>query len=98
MPPYSILMFIFAGALLLYAALLAITKDYNLLPLRAQQSVKPKDPRLYAFQLSKVIALTAAAPAVCGIVGIWSGIGAGVAFVAVLALCLWIGTRMMRNI
>ena len=28
---FSILIFIFAGALLLYAALMAITKDYNML-------------------------------------------------------------------
>ena len=32
---YSILMGIFAGALLLYAGLMALTKDYKMLPYRA---------------------------------------------------------------
>ena len=44
---FSILMFFFAGALLLYAALMAITKDYNILPFRASVSVKPKNPKKY---------------------------------------------------
>ena len=66
----SILMFIFAGALLLYAGLMAVTKDYNLLPLRARVSVKPKDKKAYTFQLAKVIALVAAAPALGGLAGL----------------------------
>ena len=42
---YSILMGIFAGALLLYAGLMALTKDYKMLPYRARTSVKPKNPK-----------------------------------------------------
>ena len=49
---YSILMGIFAAAILLYAGIMALTKDYKMLPIRARQSVKPKDPRRYAFRLS----------------------------------------------
>ena len=98
MPPYSILMLIFAGAILLYAGLMAITKDYNMLPIRARQSVKPKDPKRYAFQLSKVIALVSLAPALSGIVGIWSGIGAGIVFVAGLVLFIWLGTKIMKDV
>ena len=44
---YSILMGIFAAAILLYAGLMALTKDYNILPLRSRQSVHPKDPKRY---------------------------------------------------
>ena len=53
---YSILMGIFAGALLLYAGLMALTKDYKMLPYRARTSVKPKNPKKYMTQLAKVIA------------------------------------------
>ncbi len=98
MPPYSIFMLIFAGVILLYAWLMAITKDYNMLPIRARQSVKPKNPKRYAFQLSKVIALVSLAPALSGIVGIWSGIGAGIVFVAGLVLFIWLGTKIMKDV
>ena len=56
---YSILMAIFAAAILVYAALMAITKDYNMLPYRATNSVKPKDPKRYMTQLAKAVALAA---------------------------------------
>jgi hypothetical protein len=58
---FSILMFIFAAALLLYAAVMAITKDYNMLPYRSRVSVKPKNPEKYTVQLAKAVALVAAA-------------------------------------
>ena len=98
MPPYTILMLLFAGAILLYAGLMAITKDYNMLPYRARQSVQPKDKKQYAFQLSKAIALTAFAPALSGLAGIWSDVGAGIVFVAVLILSIWLGTKLMKGV
>ena len=98
MPPYTVLMFLFSGALLLYAALMALTKDYNMLPVRARQSVIPKNPKKYTLQLSKVIALVAAAPALSGIAAIWSAAGAGVAFAGGLIVFIWLGTRIMKDI
>ena len=50
MPPYTILMFVFSIALLLYAGLLALTKNYDLLPVRARISVNPKNKKAYTFQ------------------------------------------------
>ena len=97
MSPFTILMLIFSGALLLYAALLAITKDYNLLPYRATNSVKPKNPEKYTFQLAKAVALTAVAPAACGIVGRWSGVGAGITFVVMLVGTLWLSTKIVKD-
>ena len=94
---FSILMFIFSGALLLYAGLMAATKDYRLVPFRARVSVKPKDPKAYAFHLSKVIALTAAAPALSGLIGLWNDAAAVIALIAGFALCLWLGTKIMKN-
>ena len=94
---FSILMFIFAGALLLYAALLAIKKDYNMLPYRSRQSVKPKDPKKYVVQLAKIVAQVAAAIAVGAAVALWNGgIGAAVMVAGVVA-ALWLGTKIIRK-
>ena len=40
---YSILMGVFAAALLIYAGMMALFKDYKMLPYRARVSVKPKN-------------------------------------------------------
>ncbi len=98
MPPLSIFMFIFSAAILLYAAILAITKDYKMLPLQVQVSLKRmKNRKEYVFRLSKAVALAAIAPAAGGIVGIWSGIGALIVAVAVLIVVLWIDVKMMKD-
>lgn len=98
MPPLSIFMFIFSAAILLYAAILAITKDYKMLPLQVQVSLKRmKNRKEYVFRLSKAVALAALAPAAGGIIGIWSGTGALIVTVAVLTVVLWIDTKMMKD-
>ena len=95
---FSILMLLFSAAILLYAALLGITKDYNLLPIRARTSVKPKDPKAYAFQLSKVIALVALSPAAGGLVGLWSVLPGFVVMILVFIVTLWRGTKIMEKV
>ena len=97
MPPVSILMFIFSAALLIYAALMAITKNYEILPMRARVSVKPRDPCAYTFQFAKVIALVALVPALTGLAAIFSGIAAGAVFVIGLVVTIFIGTRIMKD-
>ena len=92
---YSILMAVFAAALLIYAGLMALTKDYKLLPLKSRQSVKPKDPKKYMTQLAKVIALLAAAPALSALVGLWNPIAAAFVLVAGTIVCIWLGTIIM---
>ena len=42
---FTIFMGIFSGCIWLYALILAITKNYNLLPVRATVSVRPNDPK-----------------------------------------------------
>ncbi|MBO7361633.1 MAG: hypothetical protein J6V48_10940, partial [Clostridia bacterium] len=69
---FSILMAIFAAAILIYAGLMALTKDYNMLPLRATQSVKPKDPKKYMSQLAKVVALVSLSPALSALAALWN--------------------------
>ena len=93
----SVLMFIFAGALLLYAGLLTVTKDYRLLPLRARSAGKPANAKAYTFQLAKGVAVAAAAPALCGLTALWSPALAVVVFVISLAVCLWIGTKIVKK-
>ena len=95
---FSVLMFIFAGGILLYAALLAITKDYKMLPYRARVSVKPKDPKRYAFQLSKAIALAALSPALCGLAALWKPMAGVAVLILSMVLFLWLGTKIMKGV
>ncbi len=92
---YSILMGIFAAALLFYAGLMALTKDSNMLPYRSRQSVKPKNPKAYMTQLAKVVAL---APALSAIAGLWSLLAALIVLLAGLVGFLWLGTKLMRGV
>lgn len=91
-------MFIFSGAILLYAGILALTKDYKMLPYRSRVSVKPEDPKRYALQLSKVIALVALAPALSGLVGFWNFPAAFAVLIVGTAVLLAAGTRLMRGV
>ena len=94
---FSILMFIFAGAILLYAGLMALTKDYKMLPYRARQSVKPKNPEKYMVQLAKIAALVAVMIAAGAAVALWNGaVGAVVMVIGVVA-ALWCGTKMIKK-
>ncbi|MBO4297933.1 MAG: hypothetical protein IKS52_03720 [Clostridia bacterium] len=95
---FAVFMFCFSGAILLYAGLLAVTRDYNLLPLRARVATKPRDRKAYTFQISKAVALTAAAPALGGLVGLWNPLAALVAMIAAFIVCLWLGTKITRAV
>lgn len=95
---YSILMGIFAGAILLYAGLMALTKDYKMLPIRARQSVKPKDPKKYTAQLAKVIALVSLSPALSALAGLWSMTAALILLPVSMVLLIWLGTSFMKNV
>ncbi len=95
---FSYLMLAFSAALLLYAALLAATKDYNLLPRRAAVAVKPKDSRAYTFQLSKVIALVAVGPALGGLVGLWNTMAGLVVLIVSTVALIWLGTKIMKPV
>ncbi len=95
---FSILMFIFAGALLLYAALMAITKDYNMLPFRARVSVKPKNPEKYMVQLAKIVALVAIMIAVGAAIALWKAAVGGLVMVVCVIAALWCGTKIIQKL
>ena len=94
---FSILMLIFAGAILLYAALMALTKDYKMLPVRAQVSVKPKNPKKYMTQLAKAVALVAVPVALGGLIGLWNAMVGLIAMILGVGFCLWLATRIMKK-
>lgn len=94
---FPIIMLAFSGMLLIYAGLMALTKDYKMLPLRMRQSVKPKDSRKYMTQLAKVIAVVAAAPGLSGLLGFWNIPVAVVILIGGIILAIWLGTRIMKD-
>ncbi|MBQ9428389.1 MAG: hypothetical protein IJU41_02450 [Clostridia bacterium] len=94
---FSIIMAAFSAAILLFAGLMGLAGDYKMIPYRARASVKPKNPKKYARQLAKVLALVAIAPALGALVGLWHpGIG-GVVLVAACVLLIWLGTKFMKD-
>ncbi len=100
MTPYSILMFCFSGALLLYAALIAITKDYKMIP--RNWAAKPKDEKEYASRFAKIIALVAAAPLLSGAVALfgdskWIMIAAVAALIGGIIGASVIAVRLMKD-
>lgn len=95
---YSILMGIFAGLILIYAGLMALIKDYRMLPLRARVSVQPKDEKRYMKQLAKVVALVALAPALSALTGLWNMIATLIVLVVSAIVFIWLGTKIMRGV
>jgi fatty acid desaturase len=95
---YSILMGIFAGLILIYAGLMALTKDYKMLPFRARVSVQPKDEKRYMKQLAKVVALVALAPALSALTGLWNMMAALIVLVVSAVVFIWLGTKIMRGV
>ena len=94
---FPIFMLIFAGAILLYAALMAITKDYKMLPFRARVSVKPKNPEKYMIQLAKIVALVAVMIAAGAVIALWNAAAGAVVMVVGAAAALWCGTKIIKK-
>ena len=95
---YSILMGGFAGLILIYAGLMALIKDYRMLPLRARVSVQPKDEKRYMKQLAKVVAMVALAPALSALTGLWNMMAALIVLIVSAVVFIWLGTKIMRGV
>ena len=94
---FSIIMFVFSGALLLYAGLVSVDPSAMV----RSYSVKTRDKKAYAKYLGKVIAVIALAPLLCGIYGVIFDPAAHplmTAFIAVdiAVVCIFLATRI-RN-
>ena len=94
MPPFSILMLCFSAALLLYAALLALTKDFRLIPRGNASAVK--DKKAYTVKMAKIIALMAVPPFHCAIAAIFNGALAVSVLVVEMILALWLATMIIK--
>ena len=92
----SILMFIFSGAILLYALLLAWTKDIGLIS--RSYAAKIKNKKLYAVQFAKILAITAIAPALTGLAGtVTENIFViGAVFVVSFITCIITGVKLVK--
>ncbi len=97
MPPFSILMFIFSGLLLLYALITAVTKSTAMLPYRYRRAAKMPDKKAYMTGVARTLALVGVVPALSGLAFLWNGLAAAVVFVLGLIAALWLGVRLMRN-
>ena len=93
---YSILMFWFAAALLLYGIFLIYTKDTGLVP--KSSSVKKKGKKAYIKILGEIILATSLVPLSSGLIA-WNGrtlFGLIVLILGFIA-CIWEGTRMIKK-
>ena len=93
---YSILMFCFAFALLLYGLVLYLTKDIGLVP--KSGSAKVKDKKTYASKLGKITAISALAPLTSGLIA-WNGryFYALFMLIAGFAVCIYEGVKTMQK-
>lgn len=89
---YSILMFCFAGLLLLYALLLA--KDEKLIP--RDYAAKMEDKKRYARRLAGLLAIVALGPVFSGLAGLFTTPGQALLVLLVdLPLLIWLGIRLL---
>lgn len=93
---YAILMFAFAGLLLIYSLILYITKDSTMI--MRDWAVKMKDKKLYARQFSKLTALVSLAPILSGITAFFGSIGLALAvLVGAMVILLIIGVKKIKG-
>ena len=89
--PFAIIMFVFSGAILLYAGVLALTRDVGML--RRRYAAKMTDPRAYALKVAKVLAIVALSPALSGAAALFSAMAAVIVFVVSLVVRIWLGVK-----
>ena len=95
MNPFSILMFIFSGALLIYAGLLALTRNYNMIP--RGYAANPADKRTYARAFAKTMAVVALAPLNGGYFALFSPMLGAVMLALSFIACIKIGADVFRK-
>ena len=94
---FSILFLILAALILFYAALMALTKDYRILPYRAQVPVRPKDSKKYMIQLSKVVALVGMSIGAGAAVSWWKPMAGVIVMIVGTIASLWLGSKIVKN-
>ena len=93
---FTYLTIAFGVGLLLYAGLLLLTKDVNMIP--RNQAAKIPDPKQYAKTFGMLIFFLAMAFLSGGWVGLFAGPGAGAVALAVcLILAIWLDVRLWKK-
>lgn len=95
MNPFSMLMFLFSGAILIYAGLLALTKDYKMIP--RGYAANPGDKKAYALAFSKTMAVVALAPLNGGYYALFNPLLGAVMLVLSFAACIKIGVDVYKK-
>ncbi|MBR0075270.1 MAG: hypothetical protein IJP96_05915 [Synergistaceae bacterium] len=93
----STLMFIFSGAILFYALLLAWTKNIGLIMRSYAAEISNK--KQYAVKFAKILASTAIAPAITGLTGLITEnvLFLGIVFVVSFIVCIKIGITLFMK-
>ena len=91
---FSIVLFCFSGAILLYAAIMGATKDIKMLYWRHRYSAKMNDEKAYAVMVAKILALTAAAPFLGGVIALFSPLIGGIVLVVSFVVFIWLGVKL----
>ena len=93
---YSFLMFSFAAVLLLYALLLAVSKDTGMIPRSGAARIKNK--KEYAVRFAKVIAVTALAPLTSGLIALSGNVLWAMAMLILgFIICIREGVKYMQT-
>ena len=69
-----------------------------MLPLRAQVSVRPKNPKKYMTQLAKAVALVAVPVVLGGLIGLWNTMVGLIIMILGVGFCLWFATKIMKGV
>jgi hypothetical protein len=94
---FPILMLCFAGMLLLYAGILALTKDVMLIP--HSEKAKIPNPKAYALRFAGIMALVSIGPLASGIAGlIYDNKRAAITLVVGLAASLWGAVQLAKKV
>ena len=94
---FPILMLCFAGLLLVYAGILALTKDVMLIP--HADKAKIPDPKAYALRFAGIMALVTIGPLASGIAGlIYDNKRAAIALIVGLVFSLWGATQLVKKV
>ena len=88
--------FIFGGALLLYAVLLALTRNIRLVP--RTYSAKIPDKEAYCKKIASFVAMVSLALLAAGSLGVTIRPAVGfLSLIPLLALAFWLGLRGMKE-
>ena len=94
---FPILMLCFAGLLLVYAGILALTKDVMLIP--HADKVKIPNPKAYALRFAGIMALVTIGPLASGIAGlIYDNKRAAIVLIVGLVFSLWGASQLVKKV